>query len=265
VQPALPAPLDRLAGRPVVTMSHDSWAAVLGMGALRPGAAYAISGTTEVLGLLGEHHAAAPGLLDVEWDGLWQLGGPSQHGADALAWAREAGLSGEAASGPVPVLFLPTLAGERVPHWDPARRGAFLGLRRSDGAPEMLAAVMQGVAFRNREVLEAAEAAMGFAAPRLHLGGGGATPAWAQLRADVLGREVVVPATPEPGLLGCAIAGFAAAEGRPLAALAAEMARDGARFTPDPARHAALSRLYALFREAEAQLAPLSRALAALG
>jgi xylulokinase len=264
VQRGLPPPLDTLAGRPVVAMAHDTWAAVLGMGALRTGAAYTISGTTEVLGLLGEHRATAPGLLDVEWDGLWQLGGPSQHGADALAWAREAGLAAEPCAEPVPLLFLPTLEGERVPHWDPARRGAFLGLRRRDGAPEMVRAVMQGVAFRNREVLEAAEAAMGFSAERLWLGGGGATPGWAQLRADVLGREVVVPAAREPGLLGCAIAGFAAAEGRELAELAAKLARDGAVFTPDPARHAALTRLYALFREAEAALAPISRALAAL-
>jgi xylulokinase len=265
VQPGLEPPLDALAGVPVLAMSHDSWAAVLGLGALRAGAAYAISGTTEVLGLLGTHAAQARGLLDVEWDGLWQLGGPSEHGADALAWARAAGLDAAPADAPVPVLFLPTLAGERVPHLDPSLRGAFLGLRRGDGAPEMLRAVMQGVAFRNRGVLEAAEAAMGFRAPRLHLGGGGATAPWAQLRADVLGREVVVPATPEPGLLGCAIAGFAAAEARPLAALAAELARDGAVFAPDPARHAALTRLHTLFVAAEAAVAPLSRALAALG
>jgi xylulokinase len=267
VRPGLPGALGTLAGLPVIAMANDTWAAVTGLGAMRPGLAYCISGTTEVLGLLHTAPAEAAGLLTVEWDGLWQIGGPSQHGADALTWLRSLGVRDEdAAQGdPGPLLFLPTLSGERVPHWDPLLRGAFLGLNRRHGPADLARAVMQGVAFNNRTVLGRAEAAAGIRAAELRLGGGGATPAWAQIRADVLGRPVVVTESPEPGLLGCAITAFAALEGAPVAALQEALSRPAARFLPDPGRHAAASRLHAVFLEAEAAVAPISRRLAALG
>lgn len=251
-----------LAGLPVLAMAHDTWSAVVGLGAMRTGCGYCISGTTEVLGMLHETPAAAAGLPCVEWDGLWQLGGPSQHGADALAWLRGLGIAAEPSPDLVPILFLPSLSGERVPHWDPALRGAFLGLHRAHGPAELAQAVMQGVALHGLSVLRRAEAAAGRAVAEIRLGGGGATPAWARLRADVLGRPVVTGACPEPGLLGCAVTAFAALEGRDLADLQAEMVREAARHLPDPARHARARRLHALFLEAEAAVAPLSRALA---
>jgi len=275
VRPGLPGALADLAGRTVLAMSNDTWAAVTGLGAMRVGMAYCISGTTEVLGLLHDAPASAPGLLTVDWDGLWQLGGPSMHGADAVAWVR--GVVGGAEPPPrpspasgrgssvLPLLFLPTLSGERVPHWDPSLRGAFLGLRRDHSAADLVRAVMQGVAFNNATVLSRAEAATGRVATELRLGGGGATPDWAQLRADVLDRPVTLTDAPEPGLLGCAITAIAALDRRPLAEIQSKLARPARRFTPDPARHAAYRDLHALFTQAEAAVAPISRALAALG
>src|SRR5690606_5907357 len=59
----LPAPFDRLAGVPVFMTAHDSWSAVLGIGALQPDTAYNISGTTEVFGLLSHQAEEAPGLV----------------------------------------------------------------------------------------------------------------------------------------------------------------------------------------------------------
>lgn len=257
-----PGALAGLAGVPVLTMAHDTWAAVTGLGAMRSGLGYCISGTTEVLGVLHDTPAQAEGLMRVEWDGLWQLGGPSQHGADALAWLRGLGAAVDAVDGLVPILFLPSLSGERVPHWDPALRGALLGLHRQHGPAELAQAVRQGVALNNRSVLQRAEAATGREVREIRLGGGGATPGWARLRADVLGRDVVTTACAEPGLLGCAITAFAALEGRPLAELQGEMAQPAARFTPDPAAHERARALHALFLQAESAVAPLSRALA---
>jgi xylulokinase len=111
-------------------------------------------------------------------------------------------------------------------------------------------------------VLHRAEAATGRAVSEIRLGGGGATPAWAKLRADVLGRDVVTTACAEPGLLGCAITAFAALEDRPLAALQDEMARPAARFVPDPAVQTRARVLHALFLQAESAVSPISRALA---
>jgi len=257
-----PGVLAGLADVPVLTMAHDTWAAVTGLGAMRSGLGYCISGTTEVLGVLHDAPAEAEGLMRVAWDELWQLGGPSQHGADALAWLRGLGVGADAAESLVPILFLPSLSGERVPHWDASLRGAFLGLHRQHGPAALAQAVRQGVALNNRSVLERAEAATGCHVREIRLGGGGGTPGWARLRADILGRDVVTTTCAEPGLLGCAITAFAALEGRPLAALQDEMARPAARFTPDPVRHGRATALHALFRQAESAVAPISRALA---
>src|SRR3546814_7441484 len=87
VQAGLPGALARLAGRPVVACSNDTWAAVAGLGALRPGYAYNISGTTEVFGAIGAEPVQAQGLMTVDWgNDHHQIGGPGQNGADTVAW-----------------------------------------------------------------------------------------------------------------------------------------------------------------------------------
>src|SRR3546814_16026153 len=77
----------------------------------------------------------------------------------AVAEAMNALLS--APRDPQAALFLPYLQGERVPYWDPGLRGAFVGLNRRHGPGDLAWAVLEGVAFLNRLVLERAEAALG--------------------------------------------------------------------------------------------------------
>ncbi|BCB17554.1 FGGY-family carbohydrate kinase [Bosea sp. ANAM02] len=277
VQAGLPAPFDQLTGIPVFCGCNDTWAAVAGLGALRPGYAYNISGTTEVLGVLGPDRAEAEGLISVDWRGLWHLGGPSQNGADTAAWL--AGLLGGA--GPVgetierllagprhpqPLIFLPYLQGERVPYWDPNLRGAFIGLGRRHGPTDLAYAVLEGIACQNRLVLERAEGALGARVGEIRFGGGAAAnPVWAQVKADICGRPIAVGAAREPGLLGAAIIAWTGL-GR-FASL--ETAQDALvsiarRYEPDPARRPAYNALYALYRQSEAALAPISADLVAL-
>lgn len=281
VQPGLPAPLDRLAGVSVFCSSSDTWVAVAGLGALRPGYAYNISGTTEVLGAVGLDPVEAEGLLTVDWRGLWQIGGPSQNGADTVSWllsllARESaepGSTGQRIDAllagrrhPQPLIFLPYLQGERVPYWNPALRGAILGLGRQHGATDLAFAVLEGVAFLNRIVLERAEAALGASVGEIRFGGGAAAnPVWSQIKADICGRPVVVGASGEPGLLGAAIVAWTGL-GRfaSLAQAQEALVRPARRFTPEPSRRAAYDALYALYRRSELALAPLSADLASL-
>jgi xylulokinase len=277
VQVGLPAPLDRLVGKPVFCASNDTWAAVVGLGAMREGFAYNISGTTEVLGIVGREPARAEGLLTVDWRGLFQLGGPSQTGADTVSWllallGRDGAAVGQEIdallAGPrhtQPLLFLPYLQGERVPYWDPSLRGALVGLNRRHGPTDLAYAVLEGVACLNRVVLERAEAALGREASEIRFGGGAAAnPVWSQIKADLSGRPVVVTASKEPGLLGAAIIAFAGL-GRfaSLAEAQEALVTVACRFEPDPARKPAYDALFALFRRAEEALAPISRDLVA--
>ncbi|MFC5396186.1 xylulokinase [Bosea vestrisii] len=277
IQTGLPAPLARLAGKPVFCASNDTWAAVVGLGAMREGFAYNISGTTEVLGVVGREPARAEGLLTVDWRGLFQLGGPSQTGADTVSWLLALLGRDDAAVGqeidallagqrqPQPLLFLPYLQGERVPYWDPSLRGALVGLNRRHGPTDLAFAVLEGVACLNRVVLERAEAAIGRAATEIRFGGGAAAnPVWSQIKADLCGRPVVVAASKEPGLLGAAIIAFTGL-GRfaSLADAQQALVTVARRFEPDPARTLAYDALFALFRRAEDALVPISRDLVA--
>lgn len=271
VQPGLPGGLARLEGRPVIAMAHDSWAAVIGLGALREGCAYNLSGTTEVLGVMTHLAARAEGLLTIDWGGLFQIGGPSQVGGDTLAWL--ASLLGRATVAdltelldaprhPQPVLFLPYLRGERTPYWDPGLRGAFIGLHRDHGPTDCAYAVLEGIACLNRLVLERAEAASGAQVADIRLGGGGAANAtWCQIKADICERPVVVVDSVETGLNGAAIVAFVAL-GR-FADLNSGQASVRVRqtFQPRAARAPFYRRLFRLFREAEAAVAPISRQL----
>ena len=277
VRVSLPAPFDQFAGIPVFCGCNDTWAAVAGLGALRPGYAYNISGTTEVLGVLGPDQAEAEGLISVDWRGLWHLGGPSQNGADTAAWL--AGLLG--GNGPIgeaierllagprhpqPVLFLPYLQGERVPYWDPNLRGAFIGLGRQHGPTDLAYAVLEGVACQNRLVLERAEGALGTRVDEIRFGGGAAAnPVWAQVKADICGRPIAVGTAKEPGLLGAAIIAWTGL-GRfaSLAAAQDTLVSIASRYEPAPARRPAYNALYALYRQSEAALAPISADLVAL-
>lgn len=273
MKPGLPAPFSTLAGVPVCCGSHDTFAAVVGLGAMRAGYAYNISGTTEVLGVLSDKPEKAEGLISIDWRAAHQLGGPSQNGADVAKWlagildradqdvALDTLLAGERAA--QPLLFLPYLSGERVPYWDADLRGAFIGLSRAHGATDLAYAVLEGVAFQNRLVLERAEAATGGPITELRFGGGGAAnKVWRQIKADVLGRKVVVTEADEPGLLGAAALGFVAVGRYPtLAAAQGNMVRAAAQYVPDAGRAIKYDALYRMFRAAETALASVSRGL----
>ncbi len=281
VQAGLPAPFDAIAGVPVFCSSNDSWAAVTGLGAMRPGFAYNISGTTEVLGVVSERAAEAEGLMTVDWRGVSQLGGPSQNGADTVSWLLSLLARGDGdhaaigrdidalLTGPrhaQPLLFLPYLQGERVPYWNPSLRGAFIGLNRQHGATDLAWAVLEGVAFLNRIVLERAEAALGAPVSEIRFGGGAANNRlWCQIKADICRRPVVVGHAKEPGILGAAIVAWTGL-GRfaSLAEAQAALVDVSARFEPDPARAALYDKLFLLYRRSETALAPISTELAGL-
>ena len=280
VQPGLPGALSRLKGVPVMACSNDTWAAVAGLGALRPGYAYNISGTTEVFGAVGVEPVHAQGLMTVDWGhGHYQVGGPGQNGADTVAWllpllgmAAETGVSQamqrllDAPRDPQPALFLPYLQGERVPYWDANLRGAFIGLNRRHGAADLAWAVMEGVAFLNRVVLERAEAALGAPAQEIRFGGGAAANThWCQVKADICERAVVVGRTEQPGILGAAVTAWTGLGHFPsLAAAQQSVVRVARRYEPRADRVPVYREMYAQFRAAEAALAPVSRTLASI-
>ncbi|SMG59723.1 xylulokinase [Paraburkholderia susongensis] len=198
-------------GRTVVVAggAGDNPASSIGIGACVPGRSFVTLGTSAAVvtttdrplagiahGVHGFCHAIP---------GRWYAMGAILSGASCLKWAAKllaagrepdllASLSAEIpGDGAVPVdapIFLPYLAGERTPHNDPQLRGGFLGLALDTSASSLGYAVLEGVAFALRDALASIEAS-GVAVGSCSLVGGGARSGyWAQLLADVLGREL---------------------------------------------------------------------------
>lgn len=269
VQPGLPFPLSDLAGTPVYCGSLDTWSCVLGSGALVAGAAYSISGTSDVFGVISETRHAAEGLLSVEWGPqLWQLGGPSQGGATRLQWAMDRfypGASAESAlqeafasNRPAP-LFLPYLDGERTPFWDADLGGAFLGLHSSHGNADLLRGVAEGINYLSRDILLRAEEAIGARVDYVSFSGGlAASPALCQLKADVLNRPVLVPDNRETGLMGAARI--------PRMPGAGEAGTEGyVTYGPAAGRLRYHDDRFAIFRSATDAIRPISHRMRAMG
>jgi xylulokinase len=213
------SPFDRLLGLPVFTGAMDTWAAVTGSGAVRAGQAYDVAGTTEAVGYLSRRRRNARGLVSIAWgDGLHQVGGPTQIGADAIAWChRTFRVRGALPSAVERVarrapredlpLLLPYLAGERVPVWRADIRGAFHRVGREHDADAFLWATLEGSAHAVRDILSIASSGSGEPLREVRVSGGGArSDAWCRLKADVTGVPFVRTIHAETGLVGAAMA-----------------------------------------------------------
>jgi glycerol kinase len=109
------------------------------------------------------------------------------------------------------VWYVPALLGLGTPQWDYGARGTVLGLTRGTGRAELVRAVLEGVAHRAVDLVEAAEGDTGIAVPCLRVDGGmTANPTFVQLIADAAQRIVDVSPVLEATALGAAfLAGLA--------------------------------------------------------
>ncbi|MBP2366690.1 xylulokinase [Pseudonocardia parietis] len=260
------------AGVPVAVGTMDAWSALLGGGITAPGDAIDVAGTSEVLAMAAEPGGGAPGVVAFPvWRGLHVHAGPTQAGGDALTWAAAAldapvpdllDLAATAAPGCGDVLFLPQLAGERAPLWDPELRGHWLGATLGTGRAELARAVLEGVAHAARHVLGPLETAAGRPAAALTVCGGGAhSDLWCQVKADVLDRPLRRTVERDAGVLGAALlAGLAVGAGSSVGELAARMVRVEREFVPDPRVRDRLDDAHGRYLAAQQALAPLFRA-----
>jgi len=148
------------------------------------------------------------------------------------------------------VLFTPWLHGSRSPFEDPHARGMFFNLGLRTGKRDMIRAVVEGLAFNSRWMLESLEKRLPCRKPLRFVGGGALSPVTAQILADVTGREIEVPRHPHnAGALGAALI---AARGLGMIATYEEGAQkipvDG-YYHPRTGEKDLYDRLYGTFRE----------------
>jgi glycerol kinase len=130
------------------------------------------------------------------------------------------------------VYFVPALTGLGSPHWDPYARGTIVGLTRGTGRAHLARAALEAIAYQSVDAVEAMEAASGEPLAELRVDGGAVANAWLmQFQADVLGRPVLVPETPETTAAGAAyLAGIGA--GHWTLEQTGELWREAARYEP---------------------------------
>jgi xylulokinase len=89
------------------------------------------------------------------------------------------------------LFFLPYLVGERSPIMDPKARGSFVGLTLRHQASHLVRALLEGVAFSLRQIVEAMEETGATVDDWIVSGNGLASPLWRQILADVFGRPLL--------------------------------------------------------------------------
>jgi glycerol kinase len=217
---------------PIAGLVGDQQASLVGQGCTRPGLAKATFGTGGMLDLcLGPVRPAfgqrgGAGTFPIA---AWQRGGRITWGLEAIMlsagtaveWLRDdIGLirtaeESHAVATSVPdsggVWFVPALLGLGTPDWDYGARGTLLGLTRGTTRGHVVRAVLEGIAHRGADLLEAAEADGGMNIPALRVDGGmSANPTFLQALADASGRPVEVSPVLEATTLGAAfMAGLA--------------------------------------------------------
>ena len=159
-------------------------------------------------------------------------------------------LAEAAAPGAGGLVFLPYLAGERAPVWDPSARAVFRGFSLSSDRACFARAVLEGICFAIRDVISVMEES-GARVGELRVSGSAAESGILnQLKADISGRETVVPAQKEAELLGLAIIGSLALGKYASAAEAASaLVRVESRREPDAQNAALYGELFQEYRE----------------
>ncbi len=105
------------------------------------------------------------------------------------------------------VVFAPWLHGNRSPFEDPSSRGIFFNLSLDTGKTEMIRAVVEGVAFHEKWLMDAIRGSFPVEQPVGFVGGGALSPYMAQMLADILEHPVRRLADPRhAGAAGAAIA-----------------------------------------------------------
>lgn len=244
----------------------DNPVSAVGIGAIDAGDAFITLGTSAAIVAITDHVASNPALVVHSFchamPDRWYTMGALLAGASCLRWVtRLLGFADEQLlldlvqtalplDQPVPLsnpLFLPYIAGERTPHNDPHLRAGFMNLGH-DCTPAMLGyGVLEGVGFGLLDAMTAVQAAGAPVNACALVGGGARSEYWAQLLADILGREIYTLHGSElSACIGAAKLGFLAnGQGEDLLQAGLPVK---ARYYPRREQHQALQQRYQKFR-----------------
>ena len=223
-----------LPGAPLIGgLAGDQQASLIGQGCVKPGMAKVTFGTGGMLDMCTGTEAPPDfrrsdnGTFPIV---AWTRDGIANYGVEAIMlsagtnveWLRDdMGLIASSADSHEVasqcndadgVVYVPALLGLGTPRWDYGARGTLLGITRGTGRPQIVRAVLEGIAQRGADLVEAASADTGLDIPSLRVDGGmTANPTFVQALANATGKAVEVSPVIEATTLGAGyLAGLAA-------------------------------------------------------
>jgi glycerol kinase len=212
---------------PIAALLGDQQASLVGQGCVHHGDAKITFGTGAMLDVTLDtgtpaHPERGPhGTFPIV---AWQRGGVAVYGIEAIMLAAGANVqwlrddlrliaSTEAShtlAASVPdtdgVVFVPALLGLGTPAWDYGARGGLFGVTRGTSRAHVVRAVLEGIAHRGADLVDAAESDAGTAIPTVRVDGGMTdNPTFVQALADAAQRPVEISPVREATALGAAL------------------------------------------------------------
>jgi len=150
---------------------------------------------------------------------------------------------------PTDLMLLPFLQGMGgTPDVDAAATGLIAGLTTRTRLPDIYRAILEGVTFEMRYNQEKLNE-NGVRFRRLFACGGGArSPIWLQIKADILGCEIVPVRSEETGAMGSAILGLAAVTEKSPFEIAKRFWSYGETIHPNPEHQAIYNKKYQIYK-----------------
>lgn len=262
-------------GTPIYVGNGDHQCGALGLGVIEDDQVYMCIGTTGTISRVAykpiRHPELTCSVLGSNLRG-WQMDANSPTACGCLKWfkntfcqdlikeAEETGqdvydlMTAEAAKanpGADGTVFLPWPTGASgCPHYDPNPRMTFVGMTNGHTRAEMIRAVMEGVCYENRDLLENLDKAGAPAYESLRFTGGGARSAlWCQMHADILGKPIETVSANEAVACGAAI-GAAIGSGYYKSAKEAveNMVHVTGRYEPNPANKELYDKMFGIYK-----------------
>ena len=262
------------AGTPVVCGSNDTTVELFGAGATLPGEGAVKLATAGVVfqvtdgPLVRPPVSCYPSIID----GRFYTATGINSCASAHRWVRDRFFAAEGFDGmdelarTVPpgsdgLIFHPYLQGERAPHWDPKLRADFIGVTMHHRREHFARAVYEGIAYAICDAMTVAQGlGMRYDTVRL-IGGGARSATWRQIMADVLGRQILLPANGDASFGAAMVAGIGVGRFTDAADAVQRCCRTVASHEPDPQRHERYMAYFDVFRDAQRQLVDINHRL----
>ncbi len=212
-------------GIPVAIGWSDALAGMLALEVFSKPTAFVISGSSDIAGISctkfseGKHNLST---VPESCAPLPVIFGPTQSSGSAISWAAELfnstpeELLSESleSSDAHSEIFLPFLAGERAPIWRSDIRALFAGLSHQSKFSDIAHAVIFGVGFTARHIIDQAKSLSKELPSIIHLGGAShQSKLWLDIRSRILRSEVISFSESDSSSVGAAILAASAATG----------------------------------------------------